>query len=239
MGDLSRCLLNQSKDLEVTHKRACEASGRVAELEGELQILTDQVELMEDQLCHCRQEEYQPLAEGEQDDSQDQESLWSQASYYLPPTTASTCDSQALPVPPPVNIPVPIEEGNHEGRREHEVRTMSSALVRSAQRCCKTVTSARTNYHPYHLSSAIPRGRYDRHLGVEKRLRRGTRRAQRGLSGYESSSESGSSGLSDDTNYPAHFKSSGMGDTLETGGGRRVKGALETRDVGSSKSVGW
>jgi hypothetical protein len=149
MGDLSRRLLNQSKDQEVTHKRACEAQGRVAELEGELQILTDQVELMEDQVCRCHEDEYQPLAEEEQDNSQDRESLQSQASYYLPPTTASTCDSQALPVPPPVNIPVPIEERNHEGHREHEVRTLSSALVRSAQRCRKTVTSARTNYHPY------------------------------------------------------------------------------------------
>jgi chromosome segregation ATPase len=65
MGDLSRRLLNQSKDLETTHKRACEAQGRVAELEGELQILTDQVELMEDQLCHCREDEYQPLVEGD------------------------------------------------------------------------------------------------------------------------------------------------------------------------------
>jgi hypothetical protein len=101
MGDLSRRLLNQSKDLETTHKRACEAQGRVAELEGELQILTDQVELMEDQLCRCRQEEYQPLAEGEQDDSQDQESLQSQASYYLPPTTASTLIARHFQFPHP------------------------------------------------------------------------------------------------------------------------------------------
>ena len=155
---------------------------------------------------------------------------------------------QALPTPqasPLVSVDEEVEEVTPEGvqglegliswqearRRflglEREVRTRKTKSGRKVTEGRRSTGIHLTNkrFHPYHISS-------------ESNLRRGFRRAERDLSGYESSSESGSDGLSCDTE---------RGDGRHSSSGRRnvvpanlgTSGEPVRQHARSSSRVDW
>jgi hypothetical protein len=109
-----------------------------------------------------------------------------------------------------------VEVTTESSWREREMRIASHELVRVPPHCISTLTRNRRECVAHCMSTALPsKPHYDHHhnyhLGVHHRLRQRIRCASQGLDGYESSSKSGSSGLSEDSNHKSSDHASRLG----------------------------
>jgi hypothetical protein len=115
----------------------------------------------------------------------------------IPPCCAGSSLESHVLVPMIEDIPEvdKMEEEAAEGRRTRMFDLMKEKTV--VCQMCKKSASFKNSYHPYRLLAGqgrrVPRWY---HLGVHHEFRRKGRGIEHGLGGYESSSESGSKGLS-------------------------------------------
>jgi hypothetical protein len=224
----------------------------VNDLEAEMVILKAQVTSMEGRLCRCGEASLAWSGEGtaaaplELDDEEG-----SQGSYHSASSSSFSAENPAViqvstvVETSPARL-VPIEELEVEvvgTPREQEVREASRELVRRPRMRVPRMTSSilsRQLRVANRMSTAVPpkfpprRPNPDYHLGVNHRLRQNIRRAGRGLGGYESSSESGTSGLSDDSEYEDYHHAPRLGTSCSHSPGAGFNQLDEAGDVGSA-----
>ena len=115
--------------------------------------------------------------------------------YHTPPA------EEQENVPPQTLIPIEevLPEVAEAEAMQERGREFVEAWERSQvhrQRCVRSSGRIKSKYHPYHKSTGQPFKRRVR-LPVDSEISRNIRHLEQGLRGYESDSESGSSGLSE------------------------------------------
>jgi hypothetical protein len=126
-------------------------------------------------------------------------------------------------------------------RREREMRIASCELVRLPLGCVLALTMNRRKRVAHRMSIALPSKphyphRHNYHLGVHHHLRQRICWVSQGLDGYESSSESGSSGLSD--SYEDCYHDPGIGAAGSSCGEPGLDFIMEPRAVDASGTGG-
>jgi hypothetical protein len=204
---------------------------------------------MEGRLCHCGEGSPIWSGRGTADAPLELDEEGSQGSFHS--ATSSTFSAERPAVVQVSTVTetaearlVPIEEVEvvtESSRREREMRIASRELVRLSFNRVSTSTQNRRNRVAHCMSTAISSQlRYDHrrdyHLGVHHRLRQRICRASRNLGGYKSSSESGSSGLSDP--YEVCHHDPGIGAAGSSCGAPGLDFIMEPRAVDASGTRG-
>ena len=118
----------------------------------------------------------------------------SDGEYHTPPAGEQ---ENALPgtlIPIEEVLPEVAEMGAMQERGREFMEAWDRSQVRR-QRCVRSSGRIKAKFHPYRKSTGQPFKRRVR-LPVDSEISRNIRHLERGLGGYESDSESGSSGLS-------------------------------------------
>jgi hypothetical protein len=197
-------------DINYLRRKYTTSEEEVEDLEVEVVTLRNQIADMEGKLCRCGEGSPVWSGRGTADAPLELDDEGSQGSFHSATSSAFSAERPTVIQVSSVTettearlVPIgELEVVPESSRREREMKIASRELVRVPPSRVSSSTQNRKARVAHRMSTAISsKPRYDHrrdyHLGVHHRLRQRLRRTSRNLGGYESSSESGSSGLGD------------------------------------------
>jgi hypothetical protein len=249
MGEVRERLGRHRRDIEKVRRTARVAQEEVEDLEVEVVLLRAQVDSMESRLCRCGEQSPVWSGRGTAEAPLELDEEGSQGSFHSATSSAFSAERPAVVQVSTVMetaearlVPIgEVEVVTESSRREREMRVASWELVRLPFNWVSTSTQNRRKHVAHRMSTAISSQpcydhRRDYHLGVHHRLRQRIHRASRKLGGYESSSESGSSGFSDP--YEDCHHDPGIGAAGSSCGAPGLDFIMEPRAVNASGTGG-